>query len=299
MIDINLLGKKQAAVKPEKPPKADSRNLPRLLLLLLLAVVVIVAFYTYSDILVSLVHKTPIPKPRAFQPRDTTKKVVPPVTQLPDTHKTVVQLPPTQAVEQKPAEQPKPPQSVTFDYRKSIEHISAFTAFAGALNTTTDITVLSVSDGHITAEITVTGDIKAVKDTLTKSLPNYLLDFTIKNDTLQIFGALKAEAQLPSASPSVEYTSAEKNLNALDVIAKKHSLKIPVRGKTVSIPRGTATVLPVIMKLSGTEKNLVAFLQEIRSTGLSLNIIEIRGKSTNRSQTAGSAVLYFNFEINQ
>jgi len=298
MIDINLLGKKKA--KPEKAPGTRKQSIRKLIIYLIFAAVVVYAFYKYSDSLLSLVYKTP-PTPMPFSVIDTTRKPV--TTPPPDTQKVVTQ--PRVLGAEQPA---KPPRisgtAPSSEYSKSIEQISAFTTFVNTVKDTIDITLLSVSDGHITAEIIIGNkQINEIKNSIAKSLLNYQFDFIprTRDGILQIFGTVKADSLrvLGAASPSGEYTSADAIITAINTIAKNHTVKIPVRSKTKAISREGISVLPVYIKLSGTEKNLLNFLQEIQTKGLPLTITKISGKSVNRSQSTTATVLYFEFEIKQ
>lgn len=308
MIDINLFGKKQKAepeitpiktpalrAKAERPGRTGRIFSLKTILLLVIAVAILLSVWRYREDIVrygkdivayvkTLIEEQPEPvvqEPETEQP--------PPVEQL---------KPGVPETGEEPAAEPAA--TAVWDYGRSIEHINAYTAMVGLLPPNADYNIIAVCRNSIVSEIETVDDTQMfdIETAIRRNLPMYSFNFMPKGRLLQVFsGTLKPDTELPEVTPSEEYSTPEANRNAINSLLKLHKLTIEEQSEATPNERENVLFLPVWMKFSGKEADILKFLTDIKEKGLSINITKISGQSKNRSESNETAGLNFDFDI--
>ena len=175
-----------------------------------------------------------------------------------------------------------------------------YTAFVRSLPPNVNYNILSVRRNSIISEIETENDTQMfdTETAVRRGLPVYSFNFIPKDRLLQAFSsAQKPDAELPEVTPSKEYATPEANRNAINSLSKQYKLTIKEQTEAAPTERGNLMFIPVWIKFSGTEANILQFLNDIKEKGLSINITKISGLSKNRSKSNEVSELNFNFEI--
>ncbi|MCH7783011.1 hypothetical protein IID62_08075 [candidate division KSB1 bacterium] len=285
MIDINLLGK-QLKAKPVKKPRDGPLVPPKLLLILLgVSVVALFAFF-YEDILNFIL-------PDEEPPVLTTEESAPvtiDTSQTPSDTVTSVEIP---VVVTPPAP------DMPFDYALSMEHVSVFTSFVRSIPAGVKYNLISIRGNTIIAEIAAENDenMFEIQTSVTGSLNNYDFDAQPVNNLLQLWGTFKPGASRDEISPSSGLSTPESVLGALNTSSREHNITVQGPGDTNVTTRDNIQILPVRIKYSGSENNILEFLDDIREKRIPINITKISGENRNRGQSNAVTVLNFHFEI--
>ena len=290
MIDINLLGKQgQAKAKPVKKPREGPLVPPKLLLILLgVSVVALFAFF-YEDILNFILpdEETPV------LTIEETAAVAIDTSQTPsDTITTPVEIPVV-------VSEPLPAPDMPFDYALSMEHVSVFTSLVRSIPAGVKYNLISIRGNTIIAEIAAENDenMFEIQTSVTGSLNNYDFDAQPVNNLLQLWGTFKPGASRDEISPSSDLSTPESVLGALNTSSREHNITVQGPGDTNVTTRDNIQILPVRIKYSGSENNILGFLDDIREKRIPINITKISGENRNRGQSNAVTVLNFHFEI--
>jgi len=307
MIDINLLGEKQKP-KPEITPietttpyRAKAERRPgrifslKMIFLVVIAIVILLSVRRYREDILQY-GKDLVAYVKTLTEEKPEPETVPEAEII-----TEPEIEQTQPVEQpKPEEQePEPAAIVAWDYGRSIKHINAYTAMVRSLSQNADYNLISVSRNGIIAEIETVSETQMVEiqNAIKSTFSEYSLEFMTKGMLLRVWGTLKSGTELPEISPSEEYATPEANRNAINSLSKQHKLTIKEQGEAAQTERENVLRLPVWIKLSGKETDILKFLNDIKEKGLSINITKISGQSKNRSEINEASELNFDFEI--
>ncbi len=295
MIDINLLGKKPKT-KPEGPSILSQLSRTKAGIFGGSAVLLLGLFWIFGDTIVGMMYTSPAPSVNTQQARlDSLKRALAERPLATQQEQPIIQEPePVQEPEPKPVELP-------WDYGLSITHIEAFTTLIHALPQTTDYNIIVISRNGIVAElIEVDADVLVeLQSTISNALPGYTFDFRPMESTLQIWGNRKNDMSMTDVSPSPDYSysTPDANLSALNAISQESNVTISERGNTVPTVRDNISLLPIWIKLQGTETNILRYLDSIRTKRLNLNITKISSSGLHRNLNGESSVLNFHFEI--
>ena len=295
MIDINLLGKKPKT-KLEGPSILSQLGRTKIGIYVGSAVLFLGLYWIFGDTIVGMMYTTPTPTINTHQARLDSLKRVLAERQL----ATQQEQPITQTPEPEPVQEPEPePVVLPWDYGLSITQIEAFTTLIHALPKTTDYNIIVISRNGIVAElIEIDADVLVgLQSTILNALPDYTFDFRPTESTLQIWGNRKNNVIMSDISPSADYSTPDANLSALNVISQESNVTISERGNTVPTVRNNISLLPIWIKLQGTETNILRYLDSIREKRLNLNITKISSSGLHRDQNGESSVLNFHFEI--
>lgn len=286
MIDINLLGK-QPKSKPVKAPREGPLIPPKVLMMLPIVIVLALFAFFYQTIIDLIMPGSEPAVPITFEqpiPGDTIQTTI-------DTVAPPVENP---VVVSEPAAPDMP-----FDFALSMEHISVFTSFVRSIPVGVKYNLVSIRGNGIIAEIVSDNDESMfdIQIAITGSLNNYDFDAEPVNNLLQLWGTFKSGASRTETSPSPELTTPESVLGALNSSSREHNITVQGPGNTNATTRDNLQILPVWIKYSGSEDNILNFLDDIRQKRIPINITKISGENRNRGQSNAVTILNFHFEI--
>lgn len=283
MIDINLLGK-QPKAKRVKAPREGPLIPPKVLMMLPIVIVLALFGFFYQTIIDFVM-------PEETPPALTTEL---PAVVVIDTPQTPVDTVTTPVVVSDPAVPGMP-----FDYAMSMEHVSVFTSFVRSIPAGIQYNLISVRGNGIIAEIISNSDASMfdVQTAITGSLNNYDFDAQPVNNLLQLWGTFKPGASRNAISPSADLSTPESVLGALNTSSREHNITVQGPGDTNATTRDNLQILPVWIKYSGSEDNILDFLDDIKAKKIPINITKISGENRNRGQANAVTVLNFHFEI--
>ncbi len=293
MIDINLLGEKPKT-KPEGLSILSQLSRKKVGIYGGSTVLLLGLFLIFGDTIVGMMYTSPAPAVDTQQARlDSLKRVLAERQLATQQEQPIIQEP-------EPVQEPEP-ETVVFpwDYGLSITHIEVFTTLIYALPQTTDYNVIVISRNGIVAElIEIDADVLVeLQSTISNALPDYTFDFRSTESTLQIWGNRKNDMNMTDVSPSPDYSTPDANLSALNAISQESNVTISERGNAVPTVRNNISLLPIWIKLQGTETNILHYLGSILEKRLNLNITKISSSGLHRILNGESSALNFQFEI--
>ena len=291
MIDINLLGKIQKS-KPEKASSTGGLDRTKAGIIGGGAVLLLGLFWIFGDALIGMFYSSAPPGTSTQQARlDSLNSVLAERSLASESEPE-----PEPAVEEEPDPSPI---SLPWDYPLSMAYIDAFTTFVQTLPATADYYVIVVGKSGIIAELIVANESEffELQSAISGALPGYTFEFRPSESILQVWGNRKADVPLFESSPSPDFLTPEANLSALTTISRENSVTIKERGRTTNIVRNNVSLLPIRIKIQGSENNILRYLNSISDKRLNLNITKISGSGLNRNRGNNSSVLNFHFEI--